>query len=68
MEDYLLGLYEKSMPDTLTLREKLEHTAQAGFDYLELSVDETEAKLARLDWAQPELHQLVDAIDRKSVV
>lgn len=62
MEDYLLGLYEKSMPDTLTLREKLEHTAQAGFDYLELSVDETEAKLARLDWAQPELHQLVDTM------
>ena len=53
--EYRLGLYEKSMPGTLTLREKLEQTKEAGFDYLELSVDETDEKLARLDWTDGEI-------------
>ncbi|HEY9054802.1 MAG TPA: L-ribulose-5-phosphate 3-epimerase [Rectinemataceae bacterium] len=50
MRPYRLGLYEKSMPAELPLKEKLEEAGRAGFDYLELSVDESEAKLARLDW------------------
>ena len=53
--EYRLGLYEKSMPGTLTLREKLEQTKLAGFDYLELSIDETDEKLARLDWTEEEI-------------
>lgn len=56
--NYRLGLYEKSMPNTLSLREKLEQTKRAGFDYMELSIDETDAKLARLDWSDGELRDL----------
>ncbi|MBR1780994.1 MAG: L-ribulose-5-phosphate 3-epimerase [Oscillospiraceae bacterium] len=55
---YLLGLYEKSMPNSLTLREKLQVTRESGFDFLELSIDETEEKLARLDWTDRELADL----------
>jgi L-ribulose-5-phosphate 3-epimerase len=43
-----LGLYEKSMPSALGLAEKLRATREAGFDFLELSVDETPEKLDRL--------------------
>ncbi|MDR2370516.1 MAG: L-ribulose-5-phosphate 3-epimerase [Treponema sp.] len=50
MRIYKLGLYEKSMPGTLSLREKLEEAGKAGFDYLELSIDETDEKLGRLAW------------------
>lgn len=50
MRGYRLGLYEKSMPSELSLLQKLEEAGAAGFDYLELSVDESDAKLARLDW------------------
>jgi L-ribulose-5-phosphate 3-epimerase/hexulose-6-phosphate isomerase len=50
MRPYKLGLYEKSMPGTLSLREKLEEAGKAGFDYLELSIDETDEKLGRLAW------------------
>ena len=46
MKKYQLGLYEKSMPANLTLHEKLVETKQAGFDYMELSIDETEEKLS----------------------
>jgi predicted hexulose-6-phosphate isomerase len=47
---YRLDLYEKSMPGTLSLRQKLEETGKAGFDYLELSIDETGEKLDRFAW------------------
>lgn len=50
MKSYVLGLYEKSMPNTLPLREKLAAAKRNGYDFLELSIDETEEKLARLDW------------------
>ncbi len=58
VSDYLLGLYEKSMPEELTLPEKLAATKIAGFDYLELSIDETDTKLARLAWSQDEIGAL----------
>ncbi|WP_240937849.1 L-ribulose-5-phosphate 3-epimerase, partial [Faecalicoccus pleomorphus] len=42
------------MPNNLTWKEKLELTRKSGFDYLEMSVDESDEKLARLDWTQKE--------------
>ncbi|MBR7092533.1 MAG: L-ribulose-5-phosphate 3-epimerase [Clostridia bacterium] len=47
----LLTVYEKAMPGTLSWREKLTAAGAAGFDGVEISIDETEAKLARLDWS-----------------
>lgn len=62
MMDYRLGLYEKSMPGTLTLKEKLCATRRAGFDYMELSVDETEEKLSRLDWDAGQMDEVSRAV------
>ncbi len=47
MRDCLLGQYEKSMPHAMSLREKLALSRRCGFDYLEISVDETDEKLSR---------------------
>lgn len=58
-KSYVLGLYEKSMPDTLSIPEKLAAAKEGGFDFLELSIDETDAKLARLDWSLSERQQIV---------
>lgn len=55
---YLLGLYEKSMPNGLSWAEKLLAARAAGFDYVEMSIDETEAKLARLDMTDGELDEI----------
>ena len=55
---YLLGLYEKSMPNDYSLRQKLEAAKTAGYDYLELSIDETDEKLTRLDWSTAEIDAL----------
>ncbi len=55
MSNYQLGLYEKSMPSDLTWAEKLQAARNAGFDYVEMSIDETDAKLARLDMNDGEI-------------
>lgn len=62
--EYRLGLYEKSMPSTLTWVEKLTIAKKSGFDYLEISIDESDAKLARLD--QP-TDEIKEAIQKTSV-
>lgn len=56
---YVLGLYEKSMPNGLPLRRKLEAARDSGFDFLELSIDETDEKLNRLCWSQAERRGLL---------
>ena len=53
-----LGVYEKAMPGTLTWREKLLAAGSAGFDFVEMSVDETDEKLARLAWAPEQRREL----------
>ncbi|MCD8104944.1 MAG: L-ribulose-5-phosphate 3-epimerase [Lachnospiraceae bacterium] len=60
MKDYTLGLYEKAMPGNLTWRQKLLAAKRAGYDYIEISIDETDEKLARLDMPCEERVALVD--------
>lgn len=62
MSKYLLGLYEKSMPGTLTWAEKLQAAKNAGFDYVEMSIDETDSKLARLDMTDGEVDEIIAAM------
>ena len=57
---YRLGLYEKSMPNTLTWKEKLLCAKECGFDYIEISVDESDEKQARLEWSKEERKELAD--------
>lgn len=56
---YTLGLYEKAMPSELTWAEKLTAAKEAGFDFVEISIDETDAKLARLDMPREERLNLI---------
>lgn len=64
---YLLGLYEKSMPNTCSWEEKLLNCKKFGFDWLEISIDETDDKLARLDWSDEEINQLINLIVKTGV-
>ena len=64
MTRYALGLYEKAMPGTMTIGDKLECAKECGYDYVELSVDETDEKLARLDWTKEERLALVKEMYR----
>lgn len=64
---YYLGMYEKSMPASLSWKEKLENCREFGFDGLEISIDETEDKLSRLDWPKAERQQLIELIQLTGV-
>lgn len=61
MKKYQLGLYEKAMPSNWSWMEKLTAAKTAGFDFLEISIDETDEKLSRLN-NQAELDNIKQAI------
>ena len=60
--EYSLGLYEKSMPHSMTLPEKLHNTKTSGFDFMEVSIDETDEKLSRLYWGATQRREVVTSI------
>ena len=62
MKGYRLGLYEKSMPNSLSLREKLQAAKAAGFDSMEISIDETPEKLERLSFSAQQRQDIRRAI------
>lgn len=64
---YCLGLYEKAMPGNLTMAEKLTAAREAGYDYLEMSVDETDEKLARLNMSREERKELTHFMEKDRV-
>ena len=68
MPQYSLGLYEKAMPDGLSFREMLELTKRTGFDRLELSIDESDMRLARLDWTSDQVRGLKCMMDDSSIL
>ena len=67
-KNYLLGMYEKAVPAELTWIERLDVARESGFDYVEMSVDESDARLERLEWTPAERRQLVRAMDSTGVL
>lgn len=59
---YTLGLYEKALPESLSLKKKLFQAKAFGFDFLEISIDETDEKLGRLDMQESDKQALRMAI------
>lgn len=64
---YKLGLYEKATPQDLSWEERLQVAAECGFDYMEISVDESDARQARLDWTPAERADVVQAMRNTGV-
>lgn len=64
---YKLGLYEKATPAELSWEERLSVAAACGFDYMEISVDESDARQARLEWSARERNELVEAMRNSGV-
>lgn len=62
MKKYTIGLYEKAMPSSLTWKEKLTVAKEAGYDFVEISIDETDEKRKRLDWTKQERLELIQTM------
>ncbi|MBF7023070.1 L-ribulose-5-phosphate 3-epimerase [Staphylococcus kloosii] len=53
-----LGIYEKAMPVSLSIPEKLKYAKQLGFNFIEMSIDELDQRLARLTWSKDYIHKI----------
>lgn len=61
---YRIGIYEKAVPAELSWEEKFRACRDAGFDFMEMSVDESDEKIARLDWTDEQIAEIL-AIEAK---
>ena len=62
-----VGLYEKALPKSLAWEERLNLTRKTGFDFLEVSIDDTDERQARLDWTPTERKNIRDLVDKTGV-
>lgn len=58
-ENYSLGIYEKAFPATMDWEQRFTAAREIGFDFLELSIDDTDQRLARLDWSLETCHEFI---------
>ncbi|HHQ6720894.1 TPA: L-ribulose-5-phosphate 3-epimerase [Serratia fonticola] len=62
MRQHPLGIYEKALPKHLSWPERLALAKACGFDFVEMSVDESDERLARLSWSKEQRLSLVSAM------
>ncbi|WP_146638422.1 TIM barrel protein, partial [Salmonella enterica] len=62
MRSHPLGIYEKALAKDLSWPERLVLAKSCGFDFVEMSVDETDERLSRLEWTPAQRASLVNAM------
>ena len=67
MKPYAIGLYEKAMPKSMNWPEMLRCARECGYDFVEISIDETDFRLARLEWTKEERLDLIRVMDEEGV-
>lgn len=56
--EHLTGIYEKAFDPRTSWEIKLKKAKALGFDFLEISIDESDERLARLEWTREEKEAL----------
>ena len=62
-----LGVYEKALPLDLSWAERLTVARELGFDFVELSIDESDERMARLEPTSQERRELQRAVRETGV-
>lgn len=62
MRQHPLGIYEKALSKDLSWPERLVLAKSCGLDFVEMSVDETDERLSRLEWSTTQRASLVEAM------
>lgn len=55
-----VGIYEKAINKKFDWEDKFRMAAKAGFNFIELSIDESDERLERLFWSKEKIYQLRD--------
>lgn len=61
-EEIKLGIYEKALPYGLDWEERLTLAERLGFQFVEISVDEKDERLARLNWSREARKRFVHTV------
>ncbi|WP_415777573.1 L-ribulose-5-phosphate 3-epimerase, partial [Avibacterium endocarditidis] len=62
MRKHKLGIYEKALPKHISWQDRLSIAKACGFDFVEISIDESDERLSRLDWTKAQRLELVQTI------
>ncbi|ARU91894.1 L-xylulose 5-phosphate 3-epimerase [Spiroplasma clarkii] len=62
-----LGVYEKALPPGENWAEKFKTAAQLGFDFIEMSIDESDTRLQRLDWSEEQIQEILKLSQKHQV-
>lgn len=68
--DNWIGIYEKAIPTQFSWEERIQIAKAAGYDFIELSIDESDDRLKRLTWSteqRQELRDLLKQYDMKMI-
>lgn len=64
---YSLGMYEKALPDEMSLEEKMTLARESGYDHMEICIDLNEGRAARLLWNKKERMYWRELADKMGV-
>lgn len=62
-----VGLYEKALPADMCWEDRLTAAGYAGYDFVEISIDESDERLSRLDWGTSQRAELRRCIENSGV-
>lgn len=62
-----IGLYEKALPDDLDWENRLLMTRDAGYNFMEISIDKTDERLLRLKWDMAEINKLREISEKINI-
>lgn len=63
----MLGIYEKALPTNISWDERLALVKKLGFDFIEMSIDESDERLKRLNWDEEDLSLVRQAMIKNQV-
>jgi L-ribulose-5-phosphate 3-epimerase/hexulose-6-phosphate isomerase len=66
MKDRPIGIYEKAIPNRFDWATKIKIAKAAGYDFIEMSIDETDERLNRLLWSKEKRKYLKDLLWQES--
>lgn len=58
LTDNPIGIYEKAIPNEFDWAQKIDIAKRAGYDFIEISIDESDERLNRLNWSKVERQRL----------
>ncbi|NQZ65901.1 MAG: L-ribulose-5-phosphate 3-epimerase [Mycoplasmatales bacterium] len=58
MHNSKIGIYEKAINNKWSIEEKIQIAKNAGYDFIEFSIDESDEKLSRLNFSQKKIDEI----------